>query len=312
MKYFLPCLFVIIGFSQCIKDPVRPQSPDNSNIFTAVTDPNYILDTLTVSVRLTKETIYGYFFTYDNLNRVTKIKYYEYIYNVPLYNRGTWTFNYQGSNNNPESMDQQSYNNFRVYFFYNANGSKNRDSLVSTTDPSIQAVRRYTYDSAFHFAVANLYYKGSLKSTLQDSATFTNYNCNTIYSKQISWSGNIPVTYEWFDNYYTGVDYQPNPFSKMNIFPALFLAPYLQLGYKVEGNMWQSDIIKDFVFQNNQRRYWLNDYATGGYNYIHIQSGEGETYDTKNRIIQKDFADSSGTPYNVSYHNRYYATYKYR
>jgi hypothetical protein len=71
--------------------------------------------------------------------------------NIPLNGMGTWTFSYQGDSIKPQSMNLLSYNDYRVYFFYNADGSKNKDSMVSSIDPSVQAVRKYAYDSAFNY-----------------------------------------------------------------------------------------------------------------------------------------------------------------
>lgn len=312
MRYIISCLLIIIGLTQCTKD--NPGSGDAAtvNIFNIVTDPNYLLDTLTVSIRQTNDIRYGYCFSYDNLNRVTQIKCYEYFGNMPFNSQGTWTFSYQADSTKPQSMHQMSYNDYRVYFFYNDNGSKNRDSMVSSVDPSIRAVRKYAYDSAFKYAVVRHYNNGSLKPTLEDSATFKNYNCNAIYSKEITWSGSVPYTYEWFSNFYPQVDKDSNPLSKMNIFPALFLAPYLHLGYKIDGDVWRGSFIMDFAFQNNPTKYKFYQTAIGGYNYTYINSGEGETYDSKKRIVRKDFADSAGTLYNIRYSDRFYATYKYR
>jgi len=310
MRYIIPCFLIMLGLTQCKKD--SPQDPAAKNIFTVSPDPDYLLDTVTVSVKTNNEIHYGYFFSYDNLNRVTKIKNYEYFGNIPLVNNGTWTFNYQGNSSNPESMDQVSYTNCRVYFFYNADGSKNRDSIVSTATPTTRAVRKYDYDPAFNYAVARHYSNGSLKPSLMDSATFINYNCNAIYSKEMSWTGSIAYTYEWFDNFYAQVDNRPNPFSKLNIFPALFLAPYLKMTNPLTGNMWKSNIVMDFAFQNNPLKYKFYDHAIGGYSHIDVSTAEEETYDSKNRITKKIFADSTGNVYGMSYFDRYYATYKYR
>ncbi len=310
MKYIIPSLFIMILLIQCTKD--KPNPRNTNNIFSVTPDPNYLLDTLTISTRTGNEINYGYFFSYDNFNRVTTIKRYEFFFNMPTNMQGTWTFNYQGTSNNPESMDQVSYNNYRVYFIYNADGSKNRDSIVSSVDPVVRAVRKYVYDSAFNYVVARLYYKGSLKASLLDSAIFKNYNCSDIYSNELTWTGNIPYSYETFHNYYSQVDNHPNPFSKMNIFPALFFAPYLHLGYNVDGAKWRGGIVGDFAFQNNLGKYKFYDYATGGYNYIFIDNVDEDTYDSKNRISRKDFVDSTGSVYNMNFSNRYYATYKYR
>jgi hypothetical protein len=299
-----------MGLTQCNKE--NTQDPNNNNIFSAVTDPNYLLDTLTVSVKQTDEIRYGYIFSYDNLNRVSSIKFYEYFYNTPVNNNGTWTFNYPGNSTSPESMDMVSFNNYRIYFFYNADGSKNRDSIVSTANSSLRAVRKYDYDAAFSYAVARHYKNGNLKPSLEDSAIFTNYNCNGIFSKEITWYVSIPYTYEWFDNYYPTVDSRPNPFSKMNIFPAMFLTPYLNMGNQVNGNTWKGSIVSDFAFQNNPRKWKFQDHAIGGYDYIHLSNAEGEIYDSKNRIIRKNFADSLGDSHSMNFADRFYATYKYK
>ncbi|MFN8250872.1 MAG: hypothetical protein U0V75_03235 [Ferruginibacter sp.] len=312
MKYIIPCLFLVIVLSQCTKDNPGTPDPAVKNIFSVTPDPGFLLDTLTVSTRTTKEINYGYFFSYDNQNRVSEIKCYQYFFNTPVNLEGTWKFNYQGNGTNPQSMDQLSYYNYRVYFYYNANGSKNRDSIANAADTTLRAVRKYVYDSAFNFAVVKVYSKGSLRPTLQDSATFKNYNCTAIYSKQMTWFGNTPYTYEWFDNHYPQVDNNPNPLSKMNIFPALFLAPYLKPGYNIHSSMWEGNILMDFAFQNNPVRFRFYDYATGGYNYAHVSSGEGVTYDPQKRIIRQDYADSAGTTYNFRYTDRFYTTYKYR
>lgn len=312
MKSIIPCLFIITALTQCTKDNPGPPDPGTKDIFNVTTDPNYLLDSLIVRNHTTKEGAFGYFFSYDNLNRVTSIKYYDYFFDIPLNNEGIWTFNYQGNNTSPQSMDQVSYENFRVYFFYNANGSKNRDSIVSPVNPAIWAVRKYAYDSAFKFAVAKHYNNGSLKASLEDSASFKDYNCTGVYSKEITWTGSIPYSYEWYNNTCSLVDNKPNPLSKMNIFPALFLSPYLQLGYTIGGKKWSGNHLMDMVFQNNPLKYRLNVSATGGYNWTYIKSAEGETYDAKNRIIRKNYADSSGNIYSVHYDDRFYATYKYR
>jgi hypothetical protein len=68
----------------------------------------------------------------------------------------------------------------------------------------------------------------------------------------------------------------------------------------------------DFAFQNNLRKRRFYEYATGGYNQVYINTAEGETYDAKNRIVRKDFADATGTQTNIRLSERFYTTYKYK
>ena len=260
----------------------------------------------------------GFIFSYDNLNRVTAVNYYEYFLDQALYNDRTSTFHYSGNDMLPASVDlvwtssSASVNGkYKIYFFYNADKSKNRDSVIDLNDNTQNAVRKYTYDWALNYAKTDYYKTGSTQISFTDSASFVNYNCVYYRSDRIKYSFGNPYIAESAIAQYVH-DNRTNPLSGLNIFPALFMNNCLFWGYHTDDIVASPTVTLNFVSQNNVRRSNCSHYGSGGpasWNPRYSRTAYDDTYDASNRLLKRKFQDSVLTP--TYYPERYSLIYRY-
>lgn len=310
MKYLILSLLLIAVFTRCTKnDSTTPPT----NIFSVTPDANYLLDT--VSFLGQTGTGHGYSFVYDNLNRVKTIKYLQFFSFQALYVDGTLDFSYTGAENNPLSMEMiAAYSSVqfhhKVFFFYNADHSKQRDSIIDMTDPTQRSVRKYYYNPALNGMSVHHYKNGSPLYRFIDTAVFSNNNCTTLGSGKYRYELNssVPIGDGSVYNEFIATDDKVNPYSKLNIFPALFLTDYFEFGDYITPE--PTDIfwcIDYFALVNNAKRIRSIEGFAGAS--IYKRTSQLETYDSRSRIVEKNIVDSiSGS----SFFDRNFLRYKYR
>jgi hypothetical protein len=313
MKYLIHSLLLIAVFTQCTKsDSTAPPT----NIFSVTPDANYLLDT--VSFLDDRGTGKGYSFVYDNLNRVKTVKYHQFFSFLALYVDGTLDFSYTGAENNPVSMEMNAayssvqFHN-KVFFFYNADHSKQRDSIINLDDPTQRSVRKYYYNPALNGMSVRHYKNNSPLYKLLDTAVFSNNNCITLGSSKYRYELNssVPIGDGSASNEFISTDDKVNPYSKLNIFPAIFLTDYLFFGDYITPDATQIYYHIDyFALVNNAKRikshYGPANFAT------YKRTSRLETYDNRNRIVGKTVVDSSVSGTSVNYQERFFMKYKYK
>lgn len=313
MKYVILFPLILIVLVQCKKADSTPSSPNTTNIFDFEINPDNLIDTVTVGHLST--IYYGYFFSYDNFNRVKSIKYYDYFFNQPVNNQRTCTFSYSGSDILPQSLDVNWVNNlsstvenFKIYFFYNQNKSKDKDSIIDLNNITKKAVRKYEYDMVFNFVNTKYYQNGNIIPAFKDSAYFNKSNCGTFRSEKINFQGGQMAAVNWSANFFDSWDTNINPFSRINIFPAMFMSNYLDYGNLTDGVTSKGNFIIDFTGVNNLKRLNIYTGSLGGPTKRNSMTSLTEDYDFKNRIVQKKFVDSLGN----TFLEQKYVKYKYR
>lgn len=313
MKYLISSLLLLVVFARCTKsDSTAPQT----NIFSVTPDPNYLLDT--VSFLDERGSGFGYSFMYDNLNRVKTIKYLQFFTYLALYVDGTLDFSYTGAENNPVSMEMiAAYSTFqfhnKVFFFYNADHSKQRDSIINLANPTQRSLRKYFYNPALNGMSVYHYKNGSPLYRLMDTAVFSNNNCTTLGSSEYIYDLNstIPIVTSSGYNEFISTDDKVNPYFKLNVFPALFLTDYFNFGdYITPDATMIYNHIDYFALVNNAKRIKSAEGYAGAS--IYKRTSQLETYDSKNRIVEKKMMDSIVSAGSVSYQERFFMKYKYK
>lgn len=307
------CFFMLFLASSCEKDPVTGEIKP---LLEFKADKNYFIDTLYYDRGVADKE--GEVFKYDVLDRVQSIKYYEILSRTnAVNNQRTCTFFYNGNNQLPAYMDVswiEAYTydySYRIYYFYNSNNLKVKDSLVNLTGSTLfNRVHKYEYNDTTLLVKVKSYKINTGKLYRTDSVKIKNYNTDTLFSNCEDYS---PITANSTGiSYNSQYDDKVNPFSKLNITPALFLSNFLYFPASTKNLATTERFPINFNVSNNVLESSAN---SQGYtpvnvsNVFRITKSTQVQYDSKNRIV-KQFYDDYYTPTNFRLMKTIYV-YKY-
>lgn len=298
IKYLTFCLLLTIFFAKCKKNEINVDLNNGSQTNIISTDTSlftkYLIDTITIGTY--NKIDLGYVFSYDNLNRVKTAHEYEYFDNLPLYTTRLCTFNYSGNDSLPQSLNLEyvslsSYEKFKIYFFYNLDKTKNRDSIINLNTPTQKFIRKFYYgiNTSNNNYVLTKFTPNVINSYMfNDSASFQNNLCTQFTSRKIQ-----TFSSDYYERYVNlKYDSTANPLTKLNIFPALFMSNYLLPGNHLDDFMTNNNYYLNFNFKNNPKRF--ENYTYSGASQARLSSTSYSIiYDNKNRILKNNYVDSS-------------------